>query len=113
MPRRSTVSLTVAGLHPVLLYSTGESILNDREDLKAKIMEGYWKWEEAYKTGSSPWTEDEVIKRADNCNRAIGVLWGDIPPSGPHEFVPDTIGGCMCNDAAECNSNPLQDGDTW
>lgn len=99
------------GLHPVLLYNLMESALGSVQEERQKVIEGFYKWEEAYTTGQSGWSISAIEARGKECEVAIGQLMGTVPANGA--VVPDTLGGCMCQDASTCETNPLTDGKQW
>lgn len=100
------------GLHPVSLYNLMESVLCSEEEEYQKVLEGFFKWEEAYNSGSISWTREAVAKRKEECDVAIDRLLGKRQDAGVN--VPDTMGGCMCKNVGDCKTNtPGEDGQPW
>jgi len=102
--------LSEIGLHPVLLYNLMESALSSVQEERLRVIEGLYKWEEAYQTGQSGWTISASEARGKECDVAIGQMLGKIAPTG---FLPDTMGGCMCQNVATCDTNPLTENHRW
>jgi len=108
--------LSFVGLHPVSFYNSMESALCSVEEMREKVLEGYFKWEDAYLHGRTGWTLPEMEKKRAECTRAIRQLDGKEKKNnfGAVEGQkPDTQGGCMCQDVGQCESNPLFNGKKW
>lgn len=104
--------LVEIGLHPVSLYNLMESALGSVEEERQRVIEGFFKWEEAYNTGESGWTVPAIEARGRDCELAVGYLMGTIPlPNGVQ--IPDTVGGCTCENINTCKTNPLKNGKKW
>jgi hypothetical protein len=110
------VLLSWIGLHPVSFYNSMESALCSVEEMKEKVLEGYFHWETAYHQGHTAWTVPEMEKKGEECKRAIGQLDGKTPKYNfgavPGQ-KPDTQGGCMCEDVSTCDSNGGFNGKLW
>jgi len=108
--------LSFVGLHPVSFYNSMESALCSVEEMKEKVLEGYFKWEEAFNNGATGWTLEEMNRKGGECKRALQQLngqtnkdnFGAVPGQKP-----DTTGGCMCERVSECESNPTFNGKHW
>lgn len=100
--------LSYVGLHPVNFYNSMESALCSVEEQRQKVLEGFFRWEETLQNlenGKQPataWNLDNINKKNEECKAAIEALEGTRETN---EFVPDTIGGCMCVDAKECDNS--------
>jgi len=98
--------LSWAGLHPVSFYNSMESALAAWEEEREVVLEGYLHWEESFKTGATAWTEEEIERKGKECQVAVDKLTKKRAPAARKaEFVPDTLGGCMCKDQGSCGSN--------
>lgn len=100
------------GLHPVMLYNLMESALSSVEEEEQRVIEGLFKWEEAYKTGKPSWTIPAIEERSKDCDVAIDQLMGKAKaPAGV--VVPDTLVGCTCRDVKTCDTNTKKRGLKW
>jgi len=98
--------LSWAGLHPVSFYNSMESALAAWDEEREIVLEGYLHWEESYKTGATAWTEEEIDRKGKECQVALDkLLKKRSPAQRKAEFIPDTLGGCLCKDAGSCTSN--------
>jgi len=108
--------LSFVGLHPVSFYNSMESALCSVEEMKEKVIEGYFRWEETYHTGRTGWTMQQMDKKAGECKRAIAQIQGretkDNFGAVPGQ-KPDTMGGCMCENVSQCENNPRFNGRQW
>jgi len=106
--------LSWAGLHPVSFYNSMESALVSWEEEREIVLEGYMHWEESFKTGETAWTEDEIDRKAKECQVAVDKLTKKRPPAERKaEFLPDTLGGCMCTDEKACSTNDKFADEEW
>jgi len=104
--------LVEIGLHPVSLYNLMESALGSVEEERQRVIEGFFKWEEAYTTGASGWTVPAIEARGKDCEAAIGAIMG-TSPAKDSQAIPDTVGGCTCESVETCKSNALYNGKKW
>jgi len=105
--------LAEVGLHPVLLYNLMESALGSVEEERQRVIEGFFKWEEAYTTKESGWTIPAIEARGKDCEVAVGQLMGTLPAPANSATLPDTVGGCTCESFDTCSANTLYRGKKW
>jgi len=106
--------LAWAGLHPVSFYNSMESALAAWEEEREVVLEGYLKWEESFLTGKTAWSTQEIDRKKAECQVAVDKLTKPrTAAQRKAEFMPDTLGGCMCQDANSCESNSKFAGDKW
>jgi len=105
------------GMHPVAFYNSMESALSSVDEMKEKVLEGMSMWEktilniEEKKKPATGWTLPAIKEKNKECKQAIAKLWGKKPADG--DFIPDTEGGCMCKNVAQCDSTKPYDGGKW
>jgi len=115
--------LSWVGLHPVLFYNSMESALASVAEMREKVLEGYYMWEQAilnielkaqYVSG---WTLEAIKKKNKECKASMDALFGRGPPpedlAGVPAFVADTEGGCLCLDAQSCEQNRKFNDKQW
>jgi len=108
--------LSFVGLHPVSFYNSMESALCSVEEMKEKVLEGYFMWETVYHTGKTGWSIPEMNRKGSECKRATKQLEGKEKKynfGAVEGQKPDTNGGCRCEDVSSCDSNPTFNGKRW
>jgi len=96
--------LSWAGLHPISYYNSMESALTAVEEEREVVLEALFKWEHALSKGETGWTDAEIDRKRQECEKVTKDLLSPSKKDG-RPWQPDTNGGCMCVDVNTCSSN--------